>query len=393
MNNINSVGSSSLNNVSTDNGELTRPRSGQLQGISVKPVSTQDGESPVARNSNGTANPLVSQVAKGLDIASLANSKAVKDFIKKAIDTAFFDKQRGLGLEPSYGGSRQRSGERSKTLGAGVSVDDARNFAASNGSSFGLGQTGRTLFEAGRTNTVGRVDRSVQGRFGSANLQGQTDLGVNGRVFGEVDRESRSARIGVEAQAGAQASYNGSLQSPSIDLAGQRIDAGAQVNASGFAGVAGRGEAGISLNGNAPRVNIGGELFAGARASVSGQAGVNINGRQVAEARGMVEGWAGVGAKGDIDIGIKDGKLNFDFSGGAALGLGGAVDVGFSVDVKAIAEGVENAVEDVVNDVAKRGVETVVNEVKEKAESVGNAIESGIKNAGKAASSFFKKIF
>ena len=45
------------------------------------------------------------------------------------------------------------------------------------------------------------------------------------------------------------------------------------------------------------------------------------------------EGWAGAGVAADADIGYHDGEITVDFGVGAALGLGGKVHGGFTIDI------------------------------------------------------------
>src|SRR5204863_4275774 len=175
----------------------------------------------------------------------------------------------------------------------------------------------------------------AQGQWGTAFINGSTNAGARGRVFGDFSLKDRRAYIGAEGEAGLHATYNAGYSTPRVTIAGQEVGIDAGVTADVFAGAAAKGKIDISLKGNEPHVAVGGEVFAGARASIQGGVGASINGHQVAEIHGKAEGWAGAGAKANLDLGFSHGKLNFDVGLGAALGIGGSVDWGFSVSVGA----------------------------------------------------------
>lgn len=353
----------------------------------------------------------------------------IDEFLERSVDTLLFDK---MGLQRNYSGGGSRSAEKGRTWGSGMSVEDVRNYAMTGQTAYGV--EGRTLAEGSAGWTVGKVDLSAQGRWGSAFVNGSTHVGVRGRVFGDASWEDLTAYIGAEAEVGARATYSAGYSTPRARIAGQEVGIDAGVTADVFAGAAARGKVGVSLKGGEPRVSVGGEAFAGARASIEGSAAANINGRQVAEVHGKAEGWAGAGIKGNLDIGFKDGKLNFDMGFGAALGIGGSVDWGFSVDVGAIGKGiagglgnvamlalsgfdldrtlavteraaqqigrnlanafdkVDDRIEDMAKDAGKavsRAADQIADKVEDAAKDVGKAVSNAAKDVGK----FFKKIF
>jgi hypothetical protein len=305
------------------------------------------------------------------------------EVIERNVNSLLFNK---LGLKRNYAGGNSRSGELTRKYGKGVTPEDVKNFVFSGDRGYGV--EGKTLAEGGIGLVAGEIDKSAQGGWGSASVSGNTALGARGRVFGDFDLQARRAYIGAEGEAGLHATYNAGYSSPRTNIAGQEVGLDAGVTADVFAGVSGRGKIDLSLQGNVPHVAIGGEVFAGARASIQGGAAASINGKQVAEIHGKAEGWAGVGAKADVDIGFEKGKLNFDFGLGAALGLGGSVDWGFSVDVGAIGKGLVNGVEHVV-DKAIDGIEDLGEDIGKTAGKVAEEIG----DAGKAIGNFFKKIF
>lgn len=327
----------------------------------------------------------------------------INGFIENNVNKVLFDK---LKLKPRYEGNFSRAGERKKSYGKGVTTDEVKDYALTGGIN-PYGMEGRTLAETSFAATFGRVDRSAQGNWGSAFVNGSTSVGARGRVFGDASLRDRRAYIGAEGEVGVGATYNAGYSSPRVTLAGQQVALDAGVAADIFAGGRGRGKIDVSLRGNEPHVAVGGEVFAGARATIAGGAAATINGQTVAEVHGRAEGWAGVGAKADIDVGFKNGKFTFNAGLGAALGIGGSVDWGFTVDVASIGKGIANGVNNIVNkavdnieDLGKELGKTattvaqrVGSAVGTAAREVGDAIGDGIKEAGNAVKSFFKKIF
>lgn len=92
-------------------------------------------------------------------------------------------------------------------------------------------------------------------------------------------------------------------------------------------------------------LDLGGEAFIGAKASAGGTAEVGEYG----SVSGGVGAYAGVGAKGDIDVGVKDGKFSFKFGGGLALGIGAELNLGFDLDYEKIANDLYNAGSDLAD--------------------------------------------
>ena len=106
--------------------------------------------------------------------------------------------------------------------------------------------------------------------------------------------------------------------------------------------VTGNAMAGVDANGDVvvtpTSAHAGGEAFAGAKADVGAEgdfAGVG--------GEGKAEGWAGAGIAGDVDLGYDGGKLHVAGSGGVALGLGGKLSGGITVDVPEVVHSIGDA--------------------------------------------------
>jgi hypothetical protein len=210
---------------------------------------------------------------------------------------------------------------------------------------------------------VGEVNDHSSGDWGSAYVKGSTDfLKAQGRVYGDTGYKDGT----VTASGGVQgrfelvgAHYQAGYNSPSMGtLGGHDMTARTTANADAYVGAQGNVEGGISLGKN-DYAHVGGSAFAGASGTLQGSESLG----DVASVNGSVSGYAGVGIKGDLDAGYKDGNLEFKFGFGAAWGLGYSFDFGFSVNI--------GAVGDCVEDVAK----SVGNGVEDVAKDIGNAIE------------------
>ena len=119
--------------------------------------------------------------------------------------------------------------------------------------------------------------------------------------------------------------------------------------------------AGSTLNRNGLTANAG--SFAGARSAAHGSAAVNGLG-----VTGRAEGWAGAGVEANASATNKNGKLTVKFGIGAALGVGGKVGAGFTIDHGKIKRDMEKAGKAIDRDFKK----------------AGNSIKSGFNSIGKA---------
>ena len=228
------------------------------------------------------------------------------------------------------------------------------------------GSQGKTLAEAELGVKFADVDVSGQGDWGSGYFKGEMFIGARGRVFGDLDWEKRAMYVGFEAEVGARAHYEGAYRTPTGP-------AGAEFGMAGdaFSGARARGTAELSLNENAPRIALGGEAFEGSRAGLDLGTGLTIDGNRAVGGHYGVEAWNGVGGAINADLGIKDGNLRFDFSGGLALAIGAEVSFGFDIGFGDLFRSGKGIGEDLINDFGNA------------AESVGKKLESEVKNTAK----------
>jgi len=122
------------------------------------------------------------------------------------------------------------------------------------------------------------------------------------------------------------------------------------VNADASVGATGYDEAGIALGKN-DYLNVGAGGFVGASAGLKDTENLG----DLAGVKGDVGVYAGVGAKADIDAGYKDGELGLHLGCGIAFGLGFDCDFGFSVNVGAVADGIDEATNQTADAVADAG--------------------------------------
>ncbi|QEF97912.1 hypothetical protein Mal15_19580 [Stieleria maiorica] len=133
--------------------------------------------------------------------------------------------------------------------------------------------------------------------------------------------------------------------------------------AEAFVGVEAGAQAGVSNNG----VGINGNAFAGAR--VRGSVGTDVGPVGVA-ATG--EAWSGVGVEAGVDAKYKNGRVNFDYGVGGAVGVGGKAGGEVSVDLRKPAK--------------------AVNRVRSTGRKVSSTSKR-VKSKGKAAKNNIKKLF
>lgn len=253
------------------------------------------------------------------------------------------------------------------------------------------GSQGKTLAEAELGVKFADVDVSGQGDWGSGYFKGEMFIGARGRVFGDVDWEKRNMYVGFEAEVGARAHYEGAYRTPTGP-------AGAEFGMAGdaFSGAQARGTAELSLNENAPRIALGGEAFEGSRAGLDLGTGLTIDGNRAVGGHYGVEAWNGVGGAINADLGIKDGNLRFDFSGGLALAIGAEVSFGFDIGFGDLFRSGKKIGEDFLNDVgnaAESVGKELETEVKNTAKDIADGAESAAKEAGKAVDKVISSIF
>ena len=235
---------------------------------------------------------------------------------------------------------------------------------------------------------VGDVNYQSSGDWGSAYAVGSTDfLRLQGRVYGDTGYKDGTvmATGGVQGRFELVGShYQAGYNSPTLfSIGGHDIQSRTTVNADASVGASGSVDGGIALGKN-DYVQVGASGFAGASASLQGSENIGDLGGVNGDARV----WAGVGAKADLDAGYKDGQLSFHFGLGLAWGIGYDFDIGFSINVDAIGDGIYNVASDVVGG-AGDAAEDIGKAVGDAAEDVGNAIGDAASDIGNAISDLF----
>lgn len=261
------------------------------------------------------------------------------------------------------------------------------------------------------------VEASIYSLAAKAEGQFETDaVNVGGVKIVGRGEGSTSVIVGVLASADLTLGVQG-LELSSRIVVGEQLTADGQVTADigGLEATAG-GEAivyvvagldaGMAVT--TEGVQLEATAFAGDRFQVTGEAELGGVGVET-----TAEVWAGVGCTAQADCCFKDGKFVAELSLGAALGVGGKLGVGFSIDVVEVRDNVVQAAERAgalvvdaahhVDDAADRVgafvtdtadhasklVHSAGNEVKEAANQVANKVEQAANNVSK----FFKKWF
>jgi hypothetical protein len=235
----------------------------------------------------------------------------------------------------------------------------------------------------------GEVNYRDSGDWGSAYAQGSTDvLKVEGRAFGDAGYKDGSYMASGGVQGRVEligAHYQGGYTSPTLfNFGGHDITSRTTFNGDASVGATATVQGGIALGKN-DYVQLGANGFAGASATVKGSESLG----DVASVNGCASGYVGIGAKGDLDVGYKDGELNFNFGLGFAWGIGYSLDFGFSVNPGAIADGIYDGAGDAckwVGNEAEDAGKWVGNKAEDAGKAVGNAVEDAGKAVGNAVS-------
>lgn len=160
---------------------------------------------------------------------------------------------------------------------------------------------------------------------------------ASGRVQGNYHGVNYAAQgdfKALDAHAGAGASISGGNIDGHIGAGADLLSASGKVHAdAGPVSLDGQGNAAVGADANADAsvgkdgVNMQGDAMAGAHADASG--GFSIGGFGL---EGTAEGDAGAGVAGGFGVDMKDGKIEIHADAGAALGLGGKVGGGITID-------------------------------------------------------------
>ncbi len=187
----------------------------------------------------------------------------------------------------------------------------------------------------------GKVSETAAGKWGSFKLEGTADaVSFRARVYRDWSANLQEGQYGALVGAHARfellgAHYAALYSSPTlIHLAGHEIPLNLRLGEDAFAGAEAYANVGIHAGSLQNDIYVGGAAFAGASAAV--KASIDLGG--MIGAKGMLRGWAGAGVRAQLSAGVHDGKLDTDFGAGAALGLGGEVELGMVLDAGKIAE-------------------------------------------------------
>lgn len=243
---------------------------------------------------------------------------------------------------------------------------------------------------------LGEFNDQVSGRLGTLTGSGHFDVfSAQARVFvdGGLDIKEGLLTLSAGAQAKLEllgAHYNFGYVSPSTYLYGHEINFNANVGLDAFVGVQGTIEAAITL-GSENDIQIGGDVFAGACASIQGSAGVS----DYLGIHGEATAWAGIGAKGELALRLTNGELTFDMGFGAAFGIGAEYDWGFNVNFLKTGELLYDIAPPLWDDIEdarfsiptygdlQDGIGDVSNQWKDGMKDIGDKAGNEVKKAGK----------
>jgi hypothetical protein len=279
---------------------------------------------------------------------------ASRDLIQKKNDRTLTDKSKTWGgKEADKVADSGESGGRFKDWSAGATVF-----------SKGVGGHKSAWSKGGSTELAGgvKVDGEVHAGkvWGAAMADAAVDL-KSGAVTATATAAGEVRAIGVE----------GSASKKFGDDSKASVEAKAWGKA--YVGVSAKGTAAVHVDvkNKTAMASVGGEAFAGAKATAILRPSVKIAGEDISQFSGVTaEAYAGVGVKAKAEAGIENGRLKAKVELGAALGVG--VGVGVNIDVNLV--GVKNVAVKGYN-AAKEKAGEVYNDVSQKARDVGSSLQ------------------
>lgn len=195
----------------------------------------------------------------------------------------------------------------------------------------------------------------VTDKIGEASAKGRLDiLAVRGRLFGLADFNWKKSlfELGLGAQ-GAFELIGGHIElkhdAPKILLGGVDAALHTVINGDAYVGAVAEGGAILSLSWDnffeKSFLQLGGQAFAGAAASISGSMSLG----KLIGVKASADGYAGVGAKALLKVGFENGELDVETGLGAAVALGAGYDIGVSVnflEIGKLADGLGKQIQD-----------------------------------------------
>lgn len=202
--------------------------------------------------------------------------------------------------------------------------------------SLGSFQAGGALASASGSRQIG-PNTTISGNIeaGSARASGQanaslTNQGLN--VHAQLDVQANIAAGGGQLEHRIPFTFNG-----------QNYEARVTLSANGAIGANGSLSFDLNLGTNGPNVSFNANGFAGAQANIGAQLQLFRNGEEVATVNAGATGTAGVQGQAQLQAGFHNGRLSFNASASAALGLGGGVQLSGSVNTNQAAAALGDA--------------------------------------------------
>jgi len=195
-----------------------------------------------------------------------------------------------------------------------------------------------TFFESRFETELSR--REMQGTLGTEHSAFYAEGSV------ALDQAQASGKLGVTANwnDGFQATASGQAGLYMLNAEGKLASeygiASTSVEAQAQVGATASGNAGVTfdpLEGNVA-AGMAGSAFLGGRASAEVTQTVGPVGGTAG-----IEGFVGIGAEFEANLGYNDGKLSAQIDVGAALGIGGSLEFGVTLDAKAVGNSVASA--------------------------------------------------
>lgn len=186
----------------------------------------------------------------------------------------------------------------------------------------------------GRDEVAPGVGWNSEGTYDAQSFIGASSKGEAGAEWNSEEAHLYvQGRTMVGAEANVDAAYKGTL-----DVEGVNYQPGAEVqgHANAFAGAEAKGRGDLDISSEGASGNLGGGVFAGAKAEIGGSGAASIDGKEFARGEGGVDARAGIGVDANIDAGYQNGQIQYGIDMGAAIGVGAGYQYSGSVDAPGI---------------------------------------------------------
>lgn len=277
---------------------------------------------------------------------------------------------KGLGLEQQWKSELSSSLMHERTLVSGEHGSVTAQYGVSGGQELtidGDGVRGSFNREA-RAGVYAESHGAVEGKYGSASYDARAKAEAVASIDakGTIDANGLDATVTARVGVSVEAEITGRAQTKSVQIGGVDVNASVEGHAKASAEAVAEATGTVKVTRNPPTAIARGTAGASAVVKIEGDIHASAGPFTI-----VASAYASAGAEARASglIGFEDGKLKLGGSLGAALGVGGGVDVAVEIDVAQIAEMAKGAAD--LNHDGKLDLEDAVAGITKAAEWVG----------------------